>query len=161
MKISLSHWYLWFVERILSPLLGTYPWLVVRECALSHFIVDVRNHLSATFPDRWIGRGPIPCLFFLRTWSLRLRPEKLHACVTVTATPVRVPRQQPLAPCVTSVTSVANNKGDNEMIPGPVHRSPGTCFTAEENPGKNQLGDRLMKELCDQSSPQMGSLFSK
>ena len=28
---------------------------------------------------------------------------------------------------------------DNEMIPGVVHRSPGICLTAEENPGKPQL----------------------
>ena len=42
-----------------------------------------------------------------------------------------------------------------------VHRSPGIFFTAEENPGKPQLGDHLMKGLCDQSSPQMGSLSSK
>jgi hypothetical protein len=33
--------------------------------------------------------------------------------------------------------------------------------TVEENPGKPQLGDRLMKGLCDQSSPQMGLLPSK
>ena len=56
-----------------------------------------------------------------------------------------------------SVTSVANDKGDNEMIPGAVHRSPGICVTAEENPGISQLGDPLMKRLCDQSSPQTSS----
>jgi hypothetical protein len=50
--------------------------------------------------------------------------------------PVRVPAQSPLAPSVTSVTSVANDKGDNEMIPGAVHRSPGIYLTAEEKPGK-------------------------
>ena len=44
------------------------------------------------------------------------------------------------------------------MILGAVHRSPGICLTAEENPRKPQLVDRLMKELCDQSSPQMGSI---
>jgi hypothetical protein len=44
--------------------------------------------------------------------------------------------------------SVANDKGDNEMILGPVHRSSGICFTTEENPR-----DRLMKGLCDQSLP--------
>ena len=43
---------------------------------------------------------------------------------------VRVPDQRPLAP---SVTSVTNDKGDNEMILGAVHRSPGICLTAEEN----------------------------
>ena len=55
-----------------------------------------------------------------------------------------VPSQRPLAP---SVTSVANYKDDNEMILGAVHRSPGICLTAEENPGKPQLGGGLMKAL--------------
>ena len=54
-----------------------------------------------------------------------------------------------------------NDKGDNEMILGAVHRSPDICLTAEENPRKPQLGDRLMKGLYDQSSPQMGSIPSK
>ena len=66
--------------------------------------------------------------------------------------PVRVPSQRSLAPSVASVTSVANDKGDNEMILGPVHRSPGVCLTAEESPRKPQLGERLMKGLCDQSN---------
>ena len=51
----------------------------------------------------------------------------------------------PLAPSVTSVTSVANDKRDSEMIPGTVHRSPDICRTVEENPGKPKLEDRLMK----------------
>ena len=50
--------------------------------------------------------------------------------------PVRVPSQMPLAP---SVWSVSNDKGDNEIIPGAVHRSPGICLTAVENPGKPQI----------------------
>ena len=54
---------------------------------------------------------------------------------------VRVPSQRPLAPSVTSVTLVANDKNDNEMIPGAMHISPGICLTAEENPGKPQLGE--------------------
>ena len=75
------------------------------------------------------------------------------------AASVRCLSQRPLAPSVASVTSVANDKGDNvKMILEVVHRSPGICLTAEENPRKPQLGDRLMKGLCDQSSPQMGSL---
>jgi hypothetical protein len=49
--------------------------------------------------------------------------------------PVRVPGQRSLAPNVTSDTSVANDKGDNEMMPGAVHRSPGIYLTAKENPG--------------------------
>ena len=35
----------------------------------------------------------------------------------------------------------ANDMGDNGMIPGAVHRSPGIYFTAEENSGKAQLGN--------------------
>ena len=86
--------------------------------------------------------------------------------MAVQSCPVRVPSQRPLVLCVASVTSVDNDKGDNdkndnEMIPGAVLRSPGICLTAEESPGKPQLGDRLMKGLFDQSSPQMGSLSSK
>ena len=44
-----------------------------------------------------------------------LRPEKLKASVAVPPAPVRVPSQKPLAPSVTSVTSVANDKGHNEI----------------------------------------------
>ena len=47
-----------------------------------------------------------------------------------------------------------NDKNNNEMIPGAVQRPPGICLTAEESPGKLQLGDHLMKGLCEQSSPQ-------
>ena len=55
----------------------------------------------------------------------------------------------------------ANEKDDNEMMSVAVHRSPSIYLTADENPGKPQLGDRLMKALWDQSLPQMGSLSSK
>ena len=54
--------------------------------------------------------------------------------MAVPPAPVRVPSQRPIAPSVASVTSVANDKGNNEMILGAVHRSPGICITAEENP---------------------------
>ena len=33
------------------------------------------------------------------------------------------------------------------MTPGAVHRSPGICLTAEENPGKTWLGERLIKAM--------------
>ena len=58
--------------------------------------------------------------------------------------PVRAPSQRALVPSVASVTSVANDKGDNEMTLGAVHISPDICLTAEENPRKPQLGDRLI-----------------
>ena len=78
--------------------------------------------------------------------------KKIHASVAVPAASVRVPGERPLAPSVASVTSVANNR----VILGAVHRSPGICLIVEENPRKPELRDRLMKGLCDQSSPQMG-----
>ena len=37
--------------------------------------------------------------------------------MAVPPAPVRVPSQRPLAPSVTPVTSVAHDKGDNEVIP--------------------------------------------
>ena len=52
--------------------------------------------------------------------------------MTVPPASVRVPSQRPLAPSVASVTSVANDKEDNEMIEGAVHRSAGICGTASE-----------------------------
>ena len=51
--------------------------------------------------------------------------KKLSVSVAVPPAPVLVPSQRPFAPSVASVTSVANDKGDNEMILGAVHRSPG------------------------------------
>ena len=48
-----------------------------------------------------------------------------------------------------------NDKGDNKMILGAVHRSPGICLIAEETPRKPQPGDRLMKGLCGHSSYKM------
>ena len=84
--------------------------------------------------------------------------KKILASVAVSPAPVWVPSRRQLTPSVVSVTSVAN---DNEMTQGAVLRSPGIWLTAEENPGKPQLEDRLMKGLCDQSSPQMGFLSSK
>ena len=77
--------------------------------------------------------------------------------MVVPQAPVLVPSQRLLALSVTLVTSVANDMGDNEIIPGAVHRFPGICRRVEENPGKPQLGDRL----CDQLSLQMGFLSSK
>ena len=76
------------------------------------------------------------------------KKDKASASVAVPLTPVRVPSQRPFGPSVASVTSVANDKGDNEKIHGVVHGSPEICITAEEIPGIPQLGDRLMKGLC-------------
>ena len=81
--------------------------------------------------------------------------------MVVPPAPVWFPRQRPLVPSAMSVTSVANDKGNNEMIPGAVHRSPGIFLKTAENPVKHHVGDRLMKGLYEQSSPQMGSLISK
>ena len=40
---------------------------------------------------------------------------------------------------------LANDKGNNEIIPRAVQRSTGICLTAEENSGKPQLGDLVFK----------------
>ena len=48
--------------------------------------------------------------------------RKAYASVAVPPAPVLGPSQRLLAP---GVTSGANDKDDNEMIPGAEHRSPG------------------------------------
>ena len=65
-------------------------------------------------------------------------PKKLLSGVPANFDLSRVSRQSSLS---------ANDKGDNDMIPGAVHRSSGIYLTAEENPGKSQLGDCLMKAV--------------
>ena len=59
--------------------------------------------------------------------------------MAVPPAPVRVPIKGHLPPSVVSVTSVANDKGDNEMILGAVHRFLGIYLTAEENPAKSLI----------------------
>ena len=54
----------------------------------------------------------------------------------------------------------ANDKGVNEMLLGAVCRSPGIYIVTDENPGKPQLGDHLIKTVWP-SLPQMGSLTSR
>ena len=61
-------------------------------------------------------------------WSHGQRPKKLSVSVAVPPAPVWVSSQRPFAPSVASVTSFANDKGDNEMILGAVHRSPSICL---------------------------------
>ena len=51
-------------------------------------------------------------LLSLEPWELR--PKKFQTNVAVSPAPVRVPSQSPLAPSVASVTSVTNDKGDND-----------------------------------------------
>ena len=65
-----------------------------------------------------------------------MQSKKLLVTMAVPPAPVRVPSQRPLVPSVTSVTSVDNEKGDNERILRAMHRSPGICLTAEGNSGK-------------------------
>ena len=72
--------------------------------------------------------------------------------MVVPLAPVRVPSQRPLAPSVTSSHHIywPNDKGENEMILGAVNRSPDIYLMTEENPGKIQLGDFLMKNVTSQ-----------
>ena len=70
--------------------------------------------------------------------------KNILASVAVPPAPVHVPSQRPLA---SSITSAANDKGDNEMISGAMHRSPDIYLTAEENPRKPQQGNCLTKAV--------------
>ena len=61
--------------------------------------------------------------------------------MVVLPAPVRVSSQRPPPRVSLQSRLSGNDKGENEMIPGAVHRSPGIYFSSEENPGKPQLGD--------------------
>ena len=60
-------------------------------------------------------RGQV--LLSMEPWAVA---KKLLVSVTVPPASVRVPSQRVLVPSVASVTSVANDKGDNEMILGAI-----------------------------------------
>ena len=72
--------------------------------------------------------------FTCSPWDHGVWPEK---CCKPSAS-VRVLSQRPLSRVS---RLLANDKGDNEMIPGAVHRSPGIYLTVEESPGIPQLED--------------------
>ena len=65
--------------------------------------------------------------------------KKINKSASWAGLPALVRVLRPLAPSVASFTSVANDKGDNEMISGAVHRSPGICFTAGQNRNLNKI----------------------
>ena len=48
-----------------------------------------------------------------------------------------------------------NNKGDNEKMMEVMHRSTGIFLMTEENSGKPQLGDRLIKVVLLVITPQI------
>ena len=48
-------------------------------------------------------------------------------------------------PWVSRQSLLSANEGDNEMMPGAVHRFPGTYLMTEKLSGKSQLGDALKK----------------
>ena len=80
--------------------------------------------------------------------------KKLFVSVALPSAPVRVPSQRPFTPSVASVTLVANDKGDNEMILGAVHRSPGIFLITDENTRKpNKLSVRDLVIIHYNCSP--------
>ena len=66
-------------------------------------------------------------------------PIEIYTSLVEPPASIRVPRQWLLAPSVKSITLSDNYKGDNEVKPGTVHRSP--CIY----PGKTQLKVHRMK----------------
>ena len=90
----------------------------------------------------------------------REKKKRLKLSVALPPDPVWVQANSPLPWVSCQSHLLANDKGDNEMIPGAVHRSPGVYLIAEANLRKLQLGDRMMKAVW-QSSPQIGSNTSR
>ena len=61
--------------------------------------------------------------------------------------PVRVSANDHLPRVSRQSRPSANDKGDNEMIPGALHRSPGIYFKAEKNPRVTSARRPSMKIL--------------
>ena len=81
----------------------------------------------------------------MEPWAAAKKKKKLLVSVVVPPAPVRVPSQRPLIPSVASVTSVANDKGDNEMILRTGHRSPynrGKPFLQMRSVGSHSMSGR-------------------
>jgi len=69
------------------------------------------------------------------------------ASVAVPPAPSRVPNQYHLPRASRQSRLSANDKFDKEEKAGSVHRYTEIYLTAEANPGKHQLGDRMMKAV--------------
>ena len=82
----------------------------------------IRNLIACPVVDRTMGCGQNSCK---QVW----RCHQLLSGFLANVYLPRVPRQSRL---------LANDKGDNEIIPGAVHRSPGIYLAAEKTPGKPQ-----------------------
>ena len=70
-----------------------------------------------------------------------IRPKRHDANLAGAPASFLVPSQGQLLQ-VSQQSRLSDEKGDNEMEPGTVHRS-GICLTAEENPRKSQIGHHL------------------
>ena len=120
------------IDRSLSWhfILHSFSPLVNRTCNLDfNDVENVTINLSDSEDSEETNSIIFVTVFFLLLlvpistccpWSHRLRQLKqtLLFNVEVSPAPVRVSSQRPLAPSVASVTSVANDKGDTEMILG-------------------------------------------
>ena len=91
----------WTKDKIVYSVFKIYKWHI---CKLKKKI-----QCNLAFFCAWF-------FFYLLSWNHELRPKKkkLTVSVAVPPAPVRVPSQRPLAPSGASVTSVANDKGDND-----------------------------------------------
>ena len=111
--------------------LPVYPW-VPYCCFAAHRCNVTRLEVHPTSRYFLVRRPSCP-------WSHGLRPKKFQLVWRCHQLLSGFLAKGHLPQVFASVMSVANDKGDNEMILGAVHRSPGICLTAEENPRKSQL----------------------
>ena len=79
--------------------------------------------------------------------------------MAVPPAPVQVPSQRPLAPSVASVTSVANGKGDNEMILGAVYTD-ALCFLQHREYDSKKITLQFTKTQCSKQSEVYSSVGS-
>ena len=133
-----------------------YDFVVKSTAAL--FPILITSSSLGVQPDKsldiWPGVQAACCL-----WSHGLRPKNFqlvwqcHQLLSGFLAKGHLPRVSSQSRRSLMIRVIMN-------YPGAVHRSPGICLTAEENPRKPQLGNRVMKGLCDQSLLQVRSVGS-
>ena len=94
------------------------------------------SNLIAVPKARLVVHGAMGC--GQESFKLVWRCHQLLSVFLVTGLLPRVSRQSHLS---------ISDESFNEVVPGALHISLGICLTAEENPEKPQLGDRMMKTV--------------
>ena len=91
----------------------------------------VAVELAADMPDSLVFKKTVVYQYLLNNTCCPLAmgcDQRRFKLVTVSQVLNKVPSKWPIASSATSVACAGNDKGEDEVKPGAVHRSPGSYF---------------------------------